>query len=161
MRAPAVVAAGARRPADLTSRGVELRLTGRAGAPENRSARAASLTAGGRFSKGYPVMQSSIKRRIRLLVPALAATAVLAAGVLRGAERIVGPAEARLRGDVTFLADDAREGRAPGTTGIEAAAEYLAAGFKEAGLKPAPGARRVFSAVHDSAATPRSGPRWP
>ena len=89
-------------------------------------------------------MQSSIKGRIRFLVPVLAATVVLAAGVLRGAERIVGPAEARLRGDVTFLADDAREGRAPGTTGIEAAADYIAAGFKEAGLKPAPGLDGYF-----------------
>jgi len=89
-------------------------------------------------------MQSSIKRRIRVLVPALGMTAVLAAGALRGAERIVGPAEARLRGDVTFLADDAREGRAPGSNGIEAAAEYVAAGFKEAGLKPAPGLDGYF-----------------
>jgi hypothetical protein len=89
-------------------------------------------------------MQSSITGRIRLLVPALVVTAVLTAGVLRAAERIVGPAEARLRGDVTFLADDAREGRAPGSSGIEAAAEYVAAGFKEAGLKPAPGLDGYF-----------------
>ena len=89
-------------------------------------------------------MQSSIQGRIRFLVVVLAATVALAAGALRGAERIVGPAEARLRGDVTFLADDAREGRAPGTTGIEAAAEYVAAGFKEAGLKPAPGLDGYF-----------------
>ena len=32
------------------------------------------------------------------------------------------PAEDRLRADVSYLADDAREGRAPGTKGIEAAA---------------------------------------
>ena len=89
-------------------------------------------------------MQSSIKGRIRLLVPVVTATVVLAAGALRAAERIVGPAETRLRGDVTFLADDAREGRAPGTMGIEAAAEYVAAGFKEAGLKPAPGLDGYF-----------------
>ena len=60
----------------------------------------------------------------------------------------VSPAEARLRGDVTFLADDAREGRAPGTKGIEAAADYIAGVFKELGLKTAPGRRRLLPAVH-------------
>jgi hypothetical protein len=94
--------------------------------------------------KEYQVMQSSIKGRIRLLVPVAAATVLMAAASVRGAERIVVPAEARLRGDVTFLADDAREGRAPGTSGIEAAAEYVAAGFKEVGLKPAPGLEGYF-----------------
>ena len=54
------------------------------------------------------------------------------------------PAEERLKGDVTFLAADAREGRAPGTKGIEAAADYIAEVFKEAGLKPAPGADGYF-----------------
>ena len=89
-------------------------------------------------------MQSSIQGRIWFVVPILAGAVTLAAGLVRGAERIVVPAEARLRGDVTFLADDAREGRAPGTMGIEAAAEYVAAGFKEAGLKPAPGLDGYF-----------------
>jgi hypothetical protein len=54
------------------------------------------------------------------------------------------PAEARLKADVSFLAADAREGRAPGTKGIEAAAEYIAQAFKELGLKPAPGADGFF-----------------
>ena len=89
-------------------------------------------------------MQASIKGRTRFLGVILAVTAALGTGSLVAAERIVGPAEARLRGDVTFLADDAREGRAPGTSGIEAAAEYIAAGFKEAGLKPAPGLDGYF-----------------
>ena len=53
-------------------------------------------------------------------------------------------AELRLRSDVTFLADDAQEGRAPGTKGIEAAAQYIANIFKGAGLKPAPGAPDYF-----------------
>ena len=51
---------------------------------------------------------------------------------------------ARLRADVAFLADDAQEGRGPGTKGIEAAADYIAAAFREAGLKPAPGADGYF-----------------
>jgi hypothetical protein len=46
--------------------------------------------------------------------------------------------------DVTFLAADEREGRAPGTKGIEAAAEYIAGVYKSAGLKPAPGAQGYF-----------------
>ncbi len=45
---------------------------------------------------------------------------------------------------MTFLADDAREGRAPGTKGIEAAAEYIAGVFRGAGLKPAAGASDYF-----------------
>ena len=40
---------------------------------------------------------------------------------------------------MTFLAADAREGRAPGTKGIEASADYIAGTFKQLGLKPAPG----------------------
>jgi hypothetical protein len=54
------------------------------------------------------------------------------------------PAEARLKEDVTYLAADAREGRAPGTNGIEAAADYIAGVFKAAGLKTAPGADGYF-----------------
>lgn len=54
------------------------------------------------------------------------------------------PAEARFRSDVSFLAADAREGRAPGTKGIEVSAEYIAGIFKELGLKTAPGADGYF-----------------
>ncbi|APW60029.1 M20/M25/M40 family metallo-hydrolase [Paludisphaera borealis] len=56
----------------------------------------------------------------------------------------VSPAEARLRGDVAFLAADEQEGRAPGTKGIEASADHIAAVFKELGLKTAPGADGYF-----------------
>ncbi len=54
------------------------------------------------------------------------------------------PAAERLKGDVTFLAADAQEGRAPGTKGIELSAERIAAVFKAAGLKPARGANGYF-----------------
>ena len=54
------------------------------------------------------------------------------------------PAESRLKADVSFLAADAQEGRAPGTKGIEASAEYIADTFKKLGLKPAPGADGYF-----------------
>ncbi len=53
-------------------------------------------------------------------------------------------AEMRLREDITYLAADAREGRAPGTNGIEAAADYIAKTFQAARLKPAPGADGYF-----------------
>jgi hypothetical protein len=56
----------------------------------------------------------------------------------------VSPAEARLKADVVYLADDAREGRGTGTKGIDEAADYIATVFKEAGLKPAPGAEGYF-----------------
>ena len=56
----------------------------------------------------------------------------------------INPAAARLKADVSFLAADAREGRAPGTNGIEAAARYIADTFSQYGLKPAPGAEGYF-----------------
>lgn len=54
------------------------------------------------------------------------------------------PAASRLKSDVSFLADDARDGRSPGSAGIEAAAAYIAGVFKGAGLKPAPGLADYF-----------------
>jgi hypothetical protein len=89
-------------------------------------------------------MQSSSKVSAWFLGLILAAAATMRPTGLPAAEKIASPAEARLRTDVTFLADDAREGRAPGSPGIEAAAEYIAAAFKEAGLKPAPGLEGYF-----------------
>jgi Tol biopolymer transport system component len=43
----------------------------------------------------------------------------------------------RYRADVDWLADDAREGRGPGTAGLAAAAAYLEARYREIGLQPA------------------------
>jgi hypothetical protein len=54
------------------------------------------------------------------------------------------PAAERLKVDVSYLADDAREGREPGTQGIEAAARYIATTFQDAGLKPAAGGDGFF-----------------
>ena len=75
----------------------------------------------------------------------------------RPAATILTPAEERMKADVTFLAADARDGRAPGTKGIEAAADYIAGVFKEAGLKPARGPTAIFSRSR-SAARPTLGP---
>ena len=48
----------------------------------------------------------------------------------------LGASPARIADDVAWLADDAREGRGLGTTGLAQAAEYLAEGFLAAGLEP-------------------------
>lgn len=42
----------------------------------------------------------------------------------------------RLKADVNFLSDPSREGRGLGSRGIDAAADYIAAQFSKAGLKP-------------------------
>ncbi len=65
--------------------------------------------------------------------------------------------EERLKGDVSFLASDARDGRAPGTKGIEDAADYIADVFKGASLKPAPGADGYFQPFSISG-RPKLGP---
>jgi hypothetical protein len=69
---------------------------------------------------------------------------LLAACMAQAPAGEVSPAQARLKADVAYLADDAREGRAPGSKGIEDAANYIAAAFKDAGLKPAEGAEGYF-----------------
>jgi hypothetical protein len=53
-------------------------------------------------------------------------------------------AELRMRQDVSYLSADAREGRGPGTAGIDDAADYIAAEFRNIGLKPAPNAHGYF-----------------
>ncbi len=83
---------------------------------------------------------ASFATRAGLTLAALA----LIAGVAWSDGPYVSPSQARLKADVTFLADDAQQGRAPGTPGIEASADYIAASFKESGLKPAPGADGYF-----------------
>ena len=80
-----------------------------------------------------------IARTLTALLPALAAVA-LATGPLR-AQPSGGPAldeitEPRLEADIAFLAHDLLEGRAPSTRGGELAAQYVAARFAQAGLRP-------------------------
>lgn len=76
--------------------------------------------------------------------PWIAALAVATLATRAVADEYVRPSEARLRADVTYLADDLREGRGPGTQGLDAAADYIATVFKEAGLKPPPDAPNYF-----------------
>ena len=51
---------------------------------------------------------------------------------------VPGPADAYMA-DVAWLADDAREGRGLGSPGLDAAADWLEARFRELGLEPAAG----------------------
>ena len=77
--------------------------------------------------------------------PSLSVAALgLVAAVSWGDVTYVSPSQARMKSDVAFLAADAQEGRAPGTKGIEASADYIAASFQESGLKTAPGADGYF-----------------
>jgi Peptidase family M28/PDZ domain/PA domain len=81
---------------------------------------------------------------LALTLAAPLALAIAAPAVSRLADDYVSPGQARLKADVYYLADDAREGRGPGTKGLDASADYIAANFKEAGLKPPPGADGYF-----------------
>ena len=100
-------------------------------------------------TRAFFIRQRGPLRFIGVVVGGLAvawwATAPAAGDDVPGATGVaVAPAEARMKSDVTFLAADEREGRAPGTKGIEASADYIAGVFKKAGLKPAPGAQGYF-----------------
>ncbi len=83
-------------------------------------------------------------RPYRLAIGETFALAALLGGHALADSTYVGPSQARMTADVGFLAADAQDGRAPGTRGIEASAEYIAASFKESGLKPAAGAEGYF-----------------
>ncbi len=89
-------------------------------------------------------MRLCVRGEWRRILPLAVAVWGASAFAARAEDRSPTAAEIRIRGDVSFLADDAREGRAPGTSGIEASADYLASAFKELGLKTAPGAQGYF-----------------
>ena len=59
-----------------------------------------------------------------------------------------------LRGHLEFLADDALEGRAPGTRGGELAQKYLASQFRRLGLEPAGDSGSYFQRVPIISLTP-------
>ena len=60
-----------------------------------------------------------------------------------------------LRAHLGFLADDALEGRAPGTRGGELAAKYIASQFQRLGLEPAGDSGTYFQRVPIIALTPQ------
>lgn len=85
--------------------------------------------------------------RLRFLVPGLLAALGACAGVeappsggVAGSPPLLKTektaAAARLRADIAWLADDAREGREAGTAAYNKAADYVAARMEELGLKP-------------------------
>src|SRR5919112_4879083 len=59
-----------------------------------------------------------------------------------------------LRAHLEFLADDALEGRRPGTRGGEVAAKYIAAQFERLGLEPAGDSSSYFHRVPIITLTP-------
>jgi hypothetical protein len=72
-----------------------------------------------------------------MLLTVLAVAAPLTAADKPGEGNGPAAVEARLRKDVTYLASDQLEGRGVTTPGINLAADYIAAEFQKAGLKPA------------------------
>lgn len=66
------------------------------------------------------------------LAPALLFTPAGSAEVKRDRESVV----TRMTSDLKYLTSDECEGRGPGTSGIDKAADYIAAAYKDAGLKP-------------------------
>lgn len=60
-----------------------------------------------------------------------------------------------LRAHLSFLADDALEGRAPGTRGGELAAKYIATQFERLGLRPAGDSGTYFQRVPIVSLTPQ------
>jgi len=72
------------------------------------------------------------------------------------ATRVTRALDARvLRAHLEFLADDALEGRAPGTRGGETAAKYIATQFERLGLEPAGDSGTYFQRVPIIALTPQ------
>ncbi len=63
--------------------------------------------------------------------------AAQAAGTATVAAQSSGTSAERILAHITFLADDAREGRGVGTAGLDSAAQYIASRFMEIGLEPA------------------------
>ena len=66
-----------------------------------------------------------------------------------------------VRAHLEFLADDALEGRAPGTRGGTTAAKYIAAQFERLGLEPAGDSGTYFQRVPIIALTPSRPSRRP
>ena len=67
------------------------------------------------------------------------------------ASRVAGAVDSNsMRAHLEFLADDALEGRRPGTRGGELAARYIAAQFQRIGLEPAGDSGTYYHRVRSS-----------
>lgn len=84
--------------------------------------------------------------RVRGAFAATLAGFLLVTSAARAAEneKVLSAAATRMQADVTFLADDAQEGRGAGTKGLDRAADFIAKRFEEIGLKPPPGGNGYF-----------------
>jgi hypothetical protein len=71
-----------------------------------------------------------------LLLASLALSLWSAAARLPALAAEADSSEARMKKDISYLASDALEGRGMATHGLDLAADYIAAEFKKAGLKP-------------------------
>ena len=101
---------------------------------------------------------------MRLLRPSLCLGLVAAAGAVSAQTRSAGDSTGTrvaravvprvLRAHLKFLADDALEGRAPGTRGGKTAAAYIATQFERLGLEPAGDSGTYFQRVPIIALTP-------
>ena len=93
-----------------------------------------------------------------MLLLAITATAPLAAQAGASASAATRAAHALdprvLRAHLEFLADDALEGRAPGTGGGKTAAKYIATQFERLGLEPAGDSGTYFQRVPIISLTP-------
>lgn len=72
------------------------------------------------------------------------------------AQALAAPREAELAADVQFLADDVLGGRAPGTSGGDVAARFIAARLQALGLRPAGDDGGYFQRLNLVALTPRA-----
>ncbi|MBV8073286.1 MAG: M28 family peptidase [Acidobacteriaceae bacterium] len=102
----------------------------------------------------------------RFLLFALAALACARSAHAQGAAGIISPAQksvlasitgSELKGDLSFLASDALEGRYTPSSGLDVAAEFIASRFRAAGLKPG-GGQDYFQVAH---MVDRSMPKLP
>jgi Zn-dependent M28 family amino/carboxypeptidase len=91
-----------------------------------------------------------------LCLPIVSVTAQQTQRVTQPAERVAAAVDTNvLRAHLEFLADDALEGRRPGTRGAELTAKYLAAQFRRLGLAPAGDSGTYYHRVPIITLTPK------
>src|ERR687893_484916 len=132
-------------------------MAGRSASPGVRAAATVCWPSSVPRPRSDPSSKSAARMRLSLLflllagfAPSLASQTPPSAGAL--AARAVDPRV--LRAHLEFLADDALEGRRPGTRGGELAAKYIAAQFERLGLKPAGDSGTYFHRVPIITLTP-------
>jgi len=77
-----------------------------------------------------------VKTLSRTMAALAAVTLVSAGSLLAQSATAAPPSSARITEELSWLADDAREGRGVGTAGLDQAADFIAKAFAEIGLEP-------------------------